>query len=126
MGIVLILANGSYPGHAQGLRGQGQGQGMDPAIATVEQTPGKKLTKKERSLQAINPGIVTVGITGMTGGTGLGSLQPTAHPSPGVLPVGDPSTLAPPIVPPPPGQYTSSAPYPTYVLVPLHPLSSFL
>ena len=55
LGIVLMLALGSHPGHGQGLRGQGQGQGTDPAIAnTVEQIPGKKLTKRERSLQSIN------------------------------------------------------------------------
>ena len=44
------------------------------------------------------------GIGGGTGTrTGVGSQQPTAHPTPGFRPVGDPSTLAPPyVIPPPP------------------------
>ena len=46
--------------------------------------------------------------TGAESMAGVGSVQPTAHPTPGFRPVGDPSTLAPPYVPPPPlsGQFT--------------------
>ena len=79
MGVVLALGLGAGPGHACGLRGPGIGDSA--AAATAEdQQPGEKYSKKERSLQAINTGSsVTVGMTGMTGGSEIGSVQPTAH-----------------------------------------------
>ena len=76
LGVVLALGLGAGPGHACGLRGP-----YSAAAATAEdQLPGEKYSKKERSLQAINTGSsVTVGMTGMTGGSEIGSVQPTAH-----------------------------------------------
>ena len=112
--VVLVLILGTHPVHACGLRGPSLTDTATGIEKQQEKIGGKK---DDRTLQSINTdgSSTVVGVPGGGGGgggmmrgtvtgsgIGIGSVQPTVRPTTGVFPVGDPSTLAPPFVRPPP------------------------
>ena len=114
--VLVFIILGIHPVHACGLRGPSLTDTATGIEKQQEKIGGKK---EDRTLQSINTdgSSTVVGVPGGGGGgmmrgtvtgsgLGIGSVQPTVRPTPGVFPVSDPSTLATPFVLPPPTGYT--------------------